>query len=336
MAVALVTGATGLVGSHLVERLRAGGWRVRALTRDPAAARDMLARLDAEPVVGDLLDAGSLAGAARGCDAVVHAAALITARGGWSVYDATNVAGTRNVVSAARTAGARILHVSSVAVYGATARYSRGAGGTTEDAALAPLPSSAWYARSKRDAEEVVLGAHRAGSVWATAVRPAVVYGRRDRQFVPRMARLAMRGVVPVPGGGQAPLALVHAANVADAAVRALESDVAGGRAYNVANDFAVTAADFFRLAGEGLGRPVRVLSIPAAVARAGQGAASALLRVVGAGALADALGASVDYVTRGNPFTSDRARVELGWIPRVRPETGVPDAFEWWRRERE
>jgi nucleoside-diphosphate-sugar epimerase len=265
----------------------------------------------------------------------VHAAALITARGGWAAFDATNVAGTRNAVEAAAAAGARLLHVSSVAVYGGATRYGRGPAGTDETAALAPLPPSAWYARSKRDSEAVALEAHRAGRVWATAVRPAVIYGRRDRQFVPRMTRLARRGVVPIPGGGRAPLALVHAVNVADAAVLALESAQAGGRAYNVANDFDLTAAELFTLAGAALGVRVRVLPLPVPLARAGQAVASRALRIAGAGALADALASSVDFVTRGNPFDSGRARRELGWTPRVRPEQGVPDAFRWWAEHR-
>ncbi|HEX5580839.1 MAG TPA: NAD-dependent epimerase/dehydratase family protein, partial [Gemmatimonadaceae bacterium] len=185
MAIALVTGATGLVGSHLVERLRAGGWTVRALTRNPSAARGALAALDAEPVAGDVLDAQSFADAARGCDAVVHAAALITARGGWDAYDATNVRGTRNAVAAARAAGARLLHVSSVAVYGAGTRYGHGDHGTTEDLPLAALPVHEWYARSKRESEALVLDAHRRGELWAAAIRPSVLYGPRDRQFVP-------------------------------------------------------------------------------------------------------------------------------------------------------
>jgi nucleoside-diphosphate-sugar epimerase len=163
-------------------------------------------------------------------------------------------------------------------------------------------------------------------------VRPAVVYGRRDRQFVPRMARLAALGVLPIPGGGRSPLALVHAANVADAAVLALESDQAGGRAFNVANDFDMGAADFFRLAGRGLGRRVRVVPLPTPVARAGQAVALAALRTAGFGALAEAFGSSVDFVTRGNPFDSSLARRVLGWTPCMRPDDGVPDAFRWWR----
>ena len=76
MALALVTGATGLVGSHIVERLLADGWKVRALTRDPSAA-GWLGEKGVECRVGDILDASSLKNASTGCDAVFHAAAVI-------------------------------------------------------------------------------------------------------------------------------------------------------------------------------------------------------------------------------------------------------------------
>lgn len=331
MPTALVTGATGLLGSYLVERLLADGWTARALVRDPAAAA-WLARRGAVLQRGDVLDLPSYRQAAQGCEVVFHAAALITPRGGWEAFRTTNVEGTHNAVAAARDAGARLLHVSSVAVYGPSARYRHAGGGTDEHTPLAPLPPRMWYARSKRDSEAVVLDAHHAGRVWATAIRPDVLYGRRDRQFVPRLARLARAGLVPLPGGGQTTLAVVHAANVADAALLAATHDAAGGQAYNVANDFDVTVAEFFRLAGEGLGRHVRVLPVPAALARGGVAVAQAALRTARAGGLATMLGASVDFVTRDNPFSSERARRELGWEPRVRPETGVPDAFRWVR----
>ena len=330
---ALVTGATGLLGSHIAERLRADGWAVRALVRDPAAAGAIGAELGLELRRGDVLDADAFAAAARDCDVVFHAAAAITPRGGWEAFRATNVDGTRAAVRAAAAAGARLLQVSSVAVYGAEGRYERGAGGTDEDAPLAPLPDDEWYARSKRESEEVALVAHRRGEVWATAIRPDVIYGRRDRQFVPRVGRVARRGVVPLPGGGRATFAVVHAANVADAAVLAATHDAAGGRAYNVANDVDVTVADFFRLAGEGLGRRVRVIPIPLPLAHLGVAVAQVALRAVGARGLAQMAGSSVRFTTEDNPFNSDRAKRELGWSPRVHPRDGVPDAFRWWAR---
>jgi 2-alkyl-3-oxoalkanoate reductase len=73
---ALVTGATGLVGSHIVERLQEDGWHVRALVRDTAGAA-WLSSLGAELVKGNVLDAAAFARAATYCDAIFHCAAAI-------------------------------------------------------------------------------------------------------------------------------------------------------------------------------------------------------------------------------------------------------------------
>ena len=237
---ALVTGATGLVGSYIVERLLADGWSVSALVRDPSRA-DALRLAGVEVRAGDILDVSTFAKAARGTDAVFHAAAAITPRGGWEEFRRVNVDGTRNAVAAAAHAGARLLHVSTVGVYGPTTRYTATGAKTDESVALRPLPPGALYARSKREAEAIALEAHAQGVVWASAVRPAVIYGRRDRQFVPRVGRLLRRGFAPVIHGGRSVLAIVHGANVADGAVLAAASDSAGGKAYNVANDFSVS-----------------------------------------------------------------------------------------------
>lgn len=331
---ALVTGATGMLGSHVAERLRDDGWDVRALVRDPDAARPLLATLGAEPVRGDVLDARSMREAARGCDVVFHAAAAITPHGGWERFRTVNVEGTTNVVAAARDAGARLMHVSSVATYGMEARYDAD-GPVNEAFALRPLPPHDHYGRSKRESEAVALDAHRRGELWATAIRPAVIYGRRDRQFVPRLARLARTGIALLPDGGRATLAAVHAANVADAAVLAARTDAAGGEAFNVANDFDVTVAEFFRLASIGLGRPIRIVPVPGALAQAGVTVLRPLLGMVGKSGVGAMLRGTLQFATSDNPFTSARARRELGWAPRVRPEDGVPDAFRWWNAQR-
>lgn len=333
MSVALVTGATGLVGSHIVERLLAEGWTVRALVRRPDAARRALPPA-LELRTGDVLDEPSFAAAAQGAHVVFHAAANIIVRGGWDAYRATNVEGTRNAIGAAGRARARLLHVSSVAVYGASTRYdaARQGGRTDELTPLAPLPERAWYARSKRESEALVLEAHARGAVWATAVRPDVVYGPRDRQFVPRMAQLLMRRwPVPLLRGGRAILAVVHAANVADGAVLAATSDAAGGKAYNLANDHDVTVRRFFELAGEGLGLRPLFVPLPLWAARGVLRAAKTGARLLTGGRFTLVSNAAIDFIAEDNPFSSDRARRELGWQPQVRPEVGVPEAFRWW-----
>src|SRR4051794_18077696 len=104
MPTALVTGATGLVGSHIVDRLHAVGWSVRALVRRPWAE---LAATGVESVSGDILDRESFSRAARGCDTIFHTAAAVTVSGGWEAYRRPNVDGATNAIAAAESSGAR-------------------------------------------------------------------------------------------------------------------------------------------------------------------------------------------------------------------------------------
>src|SRR2546426_4740451 len=134
----LVTGASGLVGSHVVEALVARGEPVRALVRP--ASRAAVLRLGAEAVTGDVTDPAAWQAAARGVRAIVHSAAIVQRRASWEQYVAVNVDGTRLAVDAARTAGARLIHISSVAGYARSAAYpptpQRRGGGIP----LPPLP----------------------------------------------------------------------------------------------------------------------------------------------------------------------------------------------------
>ena len=329
---ALVTGATGQVGSHIVEQLLRAGWNVRGLSRSDAASGALRAA-GAEPARGDITDQASLIAASRGTDVIFHTAAAITQSGGWDGYRALNIDGTAAVIAAAEAAGARLLHLSSVAVYGSSGRY--GAEKTHEDTPLGPLSDRSHYARSKRDSEQLVMDAHRAGRIWATAVRPDVIYGPRDRQFVPRIARAIRAGVMPLLGGGKSTLAVVHAANVAEGAILAARSDKAGGRAYNLANDYDVTVREFFTLAAEGLGKRVTFVPVPIWMAKFGLRAFRLVDRIALGGKFAVASEGSLSFMSRDNPFTSDRAKIELGWKPSVRPEVGIPAAFRWWRESR-
>lgn len=349
MPTALVTGATGLVGSHLIERLALDGWKIRALVRPSTGTRkqafgwdgaEWLCGAGVALAEGDILDLPSFVEAAHGCDIIFHTAAAVTpARSRIHPYDAfrvPNVDGTRNAVAAAARTGARLLHLSSVAVYGPNARYaSSSATGVDETMPLDPLPERAYYARSKRESEELVLAAHAEGRIWATAVRPDVIYGPRDRQFVPRVARMLRLGVAPVIDGGRAIMAIVHAAHVADGAVRAATHDRAGGQAYNLANDFDVTWREFFRLAAVGLDRRIAQIDVPRWFARGALVAVKQMIKLVTAGGMNVVTTASLDFMARNNPFNSDRARRELGWNPHLRPEAAVADAFRWWRDNR-
>jgi dihydroflavonol-4-reductase len=149
---ALVTGATGFVGSSVVRALLASGQQVRALVRAEADLRN-IADLEVELVTGDVREPASLSSAMVGCEQVYHVAALYSYwwRPRQDFYD-VNVEGTRNVLRAAQAAGVeRVVYTSSVATLGLPRDGSPG----TEDtpAKLADMVSD--YKRSKFLAEEV-------------------------------------------------------------------------------------------------------------------------------------------------------------------------------------
>jgi nucleoside-diphosphate-sugar epimerase len=328
---ALVTGASGMLGAYIADALGEQGWSVRALVRSAQAARAVHAR-GLEPVEGSLEDAGSLLDAAHGCEVVFHAAAAIGAGGDLASFRRANVLGTQNVLDAAAGVSARLVHVSSTAVYGAS-RYREAA--TDEDAPLPTLPPEDAYGRSKQDAEAAVLAACRGGRAWATIVRPPMMYGIRDRQMIPRLAPLLARGFFPSIGGGRTRLTLVHARNVADGAVLAAGRDTACGRIFLLADDFPVTLAALLEGAGRGHGRPVVSPPVPRLAGRWGFDLGALGLRAAGRADLAYYARGTFDMLTRDNPFTSGRARGELGWNPAVTPEVGIEEAFAWWRRAR-
>jgi nucleoside-diphosphate-sugar epimerase len=328
---ALVTGATGMLGSYVVGRLLAEGWSVRGLVRDPSRRAGVEA-LRAQAVPGDVTCLPTLRAAAAGCDAIVHAAAAIGPGGDWETFRVGNVVATANVIAAAEAAGSRLVHVSTTSVFG---RHRYGAVPIDESAPLPSLPRPDAYGRSKQEAERLVLAAHASGGVWAAVVRPPVMYGKGDRQLAPRVGPLLERGLFPLVAGGTAVLSLVHAHSVADGAVRALLTSAAGGRVYHLTNDFDVTAAAFVEYASRGLGRRIRTLDVPLRAARLGTALLAAALRMGRRRDLARHVAGVLDMLSRDNPFTSERARRELSWSPTVRPADGLPEAFRWWSEHR-
>ena len=145
----LLTGATGFIGGRLAARLAGEGRAMRCLVRagsDTAHLRE----LGLELAVGEMRDTDSLRQAARGCESVVHCAALVSDWASVREIRAINVAGTASLLAAAREAGARrFVLLSSTDIYGHP-------GTSAVDESRAPARFANWYARSKLEAERLV------------------------------------------------------------------------------------------------------------------------------------------------------------------------------------
>ncbi|MFO7894464.1 MAG: NAD-dependent epimerase/dehydratase family protein [Longimicrobiales bacterium] len=321
-----LTGGTGLIGSHVAERLRRRGDDVVALVRETSDTGH-LAALGCETVVGDLMaPVDELADPIRGADAVVHAAAKVFQGGTRRAFLRVNVEGTENVLRAAALAAPRVVHVSSVAVYAGLPMDRLREDRWTE----ADPDRQAAYAASKHRAERAAWRLHDEGSVRLTTVRPCVVYGERDRSATPVIVRYADRRIVPLIGGGRTTLPLVYAGNVARGIVAALDREAAVGRAYNLAQDVPITGRALVRLVGNATGRSPRIVAVPTSLARGAAALVSTTTRLVPFAHRVDAPRA-VRALSADNPYDSSRARLELGWTGHVAHEEGWRRTMAWW-----
>jgi dihydroflavonol-4-reductase len=316
---ALVTGATGFVGSHLAETLRRRGHEVTALARSSRKA-EALTLDDVRVVPGDLHDAAALDRAAAGQDIIYHVAGVVAARDEADFLRA-NRDGTRNILTAAERSGnPRFVLVSSLAAGGPSRRGSPLTGSET------PHPVTA-YGRSKLAAEEVVRGSRLRWSI----IRPPVVYGPRDREIL-KVFRLARLGMAPVFGDGSQELSAVHASDLAQALVAAAESAATIGGTYAACHPEVFTSAELGHAVARAMGRSVTTIRIPLPVGRALlslTGASARLMRQVTI-LTTDKANEFFQPAWTGDPGPLTRA---TGWHATHDLERGLADTYRWYRQ---
>jgi nucleoside-diphosphate-sugar epimerase len=321
-----LTGGTGLLGSHVAERLRGRGDEVVALARDGSDTR-FLEEIGCVIARGDVRDApDELARAIEGADAVVHTAALVYARESWPRVRAVNVEGTARVLEAAARAGVRsATHLSSVAVYGPVR------GPIDEDTPIdAPLAAKDLYARSKREAESAARRECEEGGVRLTILRPSAVYGERDRLFAPRVARLVRMPVVPVIGAGANLLPVVYAGNVAAAVECCLDHPPPTPvRILDLGLDHPLSQQGLLVGLARALRLEPKIVHVPATLVRTAAELGERLgLTVPGAGDLS--LSRFTRLTIENNPYPSRRIRRALDWHPPFGHDEGLTRTGAW------
>jgi nucleoside-diphosphate-sugar epimerase len=323
----VVTGATGLIGSHLAEQLVARGERVRALVR-PTSDTSFLQKLGVELVRGSLNDRAGLNRLVNGANVVYHCAARVGDWGAWRLYKEEVIDATRNVLDACRAASVgRVVYFSSITVYG----KPRNSGHIAEDEPRGQrMRLGDHYCRSKIMAEDMAW----AYGPDATIVRPGWCYGPRDRNSLPRIIKALQAGRVWLIGDGQNLLNLLYAGDVAAGAILAAEHPGARGQAYNVCSEGELTQEAFLDAITDALGMPHVRRHLPYNLAYS-------------LGFLSELIGKAIflkrpPHLTRygaalvGRPtsFTTAKARTQLGWRPQVTAREGIRLTLERLRSE--
>jgi len=257
-----VTGGSGFIGGHLIDRLQAEGHRVRALARSPSAAERVRSR-GAEPVDGDLADLAAMRSGAEGCELAFHAAATLGDWGTPEEFERGNVDGTNNALLACSQAGVRrFVHVGTEAALLAGEPLVN----VDETAPLRP-DSPALYSATKARAEQAVLAANGEGFE-TVVVRPRFVWGVGDTTLLPVLVELVRAGRFAWIGGGLHRTAITHVENTVEGLVLGAERG-RPGNAYFVTDGEPVVFREFVSelLATQGVTAPTR--SIPAWAASA-------------------------------------------------------------------
>ena len=324
----LVTGANGFVGSHLVEALLARGCRVRCMVRRTSDL-GFVRHLPVEWAYADLCDGEGLRAAIQGAEAVCHCAALTRALDE-ETFLRVNAQGAEVLARACLEANPglrRFVFVSSVAAAGP----SDGPGDVVDES-RPPRPLT-WYGKSKLAAEQLLraLAGEGDSPLPLTIVRPAAVYGPRDRDFHAYFRAINLH-FSPQLGQGERCVSLIYVRDLVDLLVRALEQKEAVGQTYfgcGTASTYAELAETIARVLDR---RPMRI-NVPLAALGPIAAMSTVQGRLTGRPALLNDQ-RLIELRQRSWLFSGDKARRELGFEAQYDLETGVRETAEWYRRE--
>lgn len=313
---ALVTGATGFVGQALCLRLRALGKPVRGLVREGRSTGPLQAA-GVDIHHGGIADPNTIADAARDCDVVFHCASESSPHAAPEALAWINVAGTENVLRAARHAGvAQVVMLSCVDV----SLCNRDRVHWKEDAVLSHAPLGA-YARNRLLADELALQSSDA-SLAVTTLRPAFLWGPGDHTNLPGLCAEASAGGVRLFGSGDNFFATTYIDNLIEAMIAVSHTPGIGGQAFHIGDAEIYTAREFFTKLSTTLALPKPRKSIYALAYAAAQ--------------IRRSLGANgpwpEDIARRARPLLLDclRAINAFDYRPKVDLEQGMQALATW------
>lgn len=329
MTTCLITGATGFVGSHLVEACAGRGWNVRALVRSNSAL-GLLERHHATLIRGDMTDNAAIREALQGVEVVFHCAAKVGDWGPVEEYRAVNVEALRGLLDACRSQSLkRFVHFSSLGVYAARHHH-----GTDENEPL-PAHHIDGYTQTKVESEQHVMSYYRQYQLPVVVLRPGFIYGPRDRTLMPKMLEnLRKRKVRYILGARKRAMNCIYVGNLIEAALLAAEKPEAIGQIYNLTDGEFVSKRRFIDSIVEGMGMP-RPKPVPVPFW---------LGRVIAwwmEGQARKKNSPKAPRVTQGRlklfglnlDFSIEKAKNQLGYRPRWSFDEGMRETVAWYKQ---
>ena len=317
----LVTGATGFIGSHLVEALVNKGYQVYGLFRDNKKS-DFLRRLGAKPIYGDLLNKDSLKNALKNIDVVYHLAAALHANTkSKKTFFNINVLGTKNLIEACLESKVKkFVHCSSVGVHGITKKLAN------ENFPCKPTTD---YDQSKYSAEKLVR-TYLNNKMDITIVRPAaIVYGPRDFSAMYGLFQAIESKKFMIIGNGRNIIHMIYVKNLVDGMILAAENKRANGQTYILADETLTTVRDIQNIIAKTLKVPKNNFRIPVWIAILLALNFEILSRII---KFSPPLTFSrVSFLTSNRAYDISKAKKELGFRSEISLQQGIQETVDWY-----
>lgn len=326
----LITGASGFLGGHLTRTLVSHGLSPRVLVRSPNQGEELLGS-QVEICRGDLRDAEAVRRAVAGVEVIYHCAAMVKSSGSRADFFDCNVGGTERLLTAALAAGVRkVVHVSSVAVYGPSKKTI-----VREDDEYDPFPQQrGFYTWSKIEADRLAVQFSKERDLSVAVVRPGIIYGPGAKPFFARLHLSLKDQVHFIIGSPHALLPLVFVDSVVEALLRAGQLLNGRTQVYNIV-DGAIIQRDYLQRQAEVMGTRPRVVYLPPAWVRQGALLLEMLYTLLRKGTPALSR-YRILRACQSLAYDTTKARKELGWRPPVSLPEGLERTWQWWRDHKE
>lgn len=318
-----LTGITSGVGMRLAELALAQGHELSALVRDPTRsdAQALSVKKNIRLIRGDLENKSALVEVAKGADAFVHLAAHVGDQGDRETFERVNVGGTARAIEACAEAGVpRFVHMSSTAVYGRPDR-----GRVTEEWPTRKIGMP--YEDTKTDAERIAFERGRTLGLEVNAIRPPLIYGDNDKNFMPRAVDSLRKHRFLLVDGGRAPLNVVWADHVAQVTLLAAEKPGVSGEAFNVMDEVdrrPPTVREVAETIAREAGLPKPRISLPYPVAMALAHGVEKMFHAFKPNELPPISPFVVKILTRHVIYDASKAVRMLGWKPQMGALEGI------------
>lgn len=312
-----ITGATGFIGKAVVKNL----------IKDKHSVTELLLPQEDERLAGgsafvrgDVTQRESLAGKMKGHDAVIHLAGAVGYQS-WKNCRNINIHGARNVVDEAVHSGVRrFIHMSSVSVYGRVPNVLIG-----EDFPHRKIGDP--YGDTKIDAENIIHEVALGGALDVTIIRPTAVYGEGDDKFLPKLIENLKSGKFRIVGSGEHSVDLINVSDIADFVLLVLKEPKSIGKTYNLANLENPSWNEMLQAISSELGIPMPEKHLPYQLAYAFGGVMEFLSFFSRKPPRLNRY--SIRLIGQPYHYSTDRARQEMGFTPRIKLLDGVSDCLK-------